>query len=212
MEQQDTNTQTAQAPADKNAKTLSDWIGDMVALESHIEEAMDRQLKLVKDEPSLKPTVQEFHDLVKSQKDAITALQDEYGKTAGSPIKQIGSTILGKAAGLVDMVRTEGLSKAIRDNYAAFNLAAISYTMLHTTAKALGDQRVASLCEQHLRGYAGAIQRINHMISDVVVEELAKDGHQVQSGAAASTYKIVDAAWKATDQSGNGSKKNTLAG
>lgn len=209
-EQQETSAQPTMTPQDKNAKTLSDWIGDMVALESHIEEAMDRQLKLVKDDPIARDAVQEFHDLVKGQKDAIKALQEQYGGTAGSPVKQIGAAILGKAAGMIDMIRTEGISKSVRDDYAAFNLAAISYTMLHTTARALGDQRVASLAEQHLRGYAGAIQKINHMISDVVVAELAKDGHQVQEGAAAQTYKIVDAAWKATDQAG--SKKQTIAG
>jgi ferritin-like metal-binding protein YciE len=209
-EQQETSTQTTMTPEDKNAKTLSDWIGDMVALESHIEEALDRQLKQVKDDPIALEAVQGFHDLVKGQRDAVKALQEQYGSTAGSPIKQIGSALLGKAAGIIDMVRTEGNSKSIRDDYTAFNLAAIGYTMLHTTAKALGDQRVASLAEQHLRGYAGAIQKINHMISDVVVSELAKDGHKVQEGAAAQTYKIVDAAWKATDQSG--SRSQSMAG
>lgn len=70
----------------------------------------------------------------------------------------------------------------------------------HTTATALGDQRVAQLCKTHLRGYAGAIQRINHIISDVVVTELTKDGHKVTAGAADATRKVVDSAWKETDQ------------
>lgn len=210
MEQQDTTTQMPATLDDKSAKTLADWIGDMVAVESHIEEAMDRQLKQFKDDPIARDDIQAFHDLVKGQKDAIKALQEERGGTAGSPVKQIGSTLLGKAAGVIDMVRPEGLSKSLRDDYAAFNMAAVSYTMLHATAKALGDDPTASLAKKHLRGYAGAVQRINHIIPDVVVSELKNDGHQVQLDAASKTTKMADAAWKATDQAG--AKKSELAG
>lgn len=203
MEGSDTMQSGAAAPAeDKNQKTIADYVGDMVALESHIEEALDRQLEQVKDDPVASAAVREFHDLVKGQRDRLKALQDETGSTAGNPVIKVGSAILGKAAGIIDKVRTEGNSKSLRDDYTAFNLAAMGYTMLFTTATALGDQRVAGVAEQHLRGYAGAIQKINHIISDVVVAELKKDGHQIQGNAADATRKVVDSAWKETDQSG----------
>jgi len=203
MEHVENKTAGSVTTDDKNKKTLSDWIGDMVALETHIEEALDGQLKQLKNEPSALPAVQGFHDMVKRQREAIKALQSDYGTTPGNPIIKAGSALLGKAAGVVDMIRSEGNSKSIRDDYTAFNLAAIGYTMLHTTATALGDQRVAQLAETHLRGYAGAIQRINQIISDVVVSELAKDDHKVTAGAADATRKVVDSAWKETDQAGS---------
>jgi ferritin-like metal-binding protein YciE len=209
MESQETTGGAVNATADKNQKTLSDWVGDVAAIETHIEEALDRQLKQTKDDAIAGPAVQAFHDMVKLQKDVVIALRDDLGGTAGSPIKQAGASILGKAAGVIDMVRAEGLSKSLRDDYTAFNLAAVAYTMLHTTAVALGDQRVATLAESHLRGYAGAIQKINHIISDVVVAELAKDKHEVRSSAAATTKKMVDKVWKETDQS-NG-QQSTVA-
>jgi len=190
---------------DKSKKTLADWLGDMVALESHIEEALDRQLGQVKDDAIAVEAVRSFHDTVKRQRDALKALQEQYGGTAGSPIKEAGAALLGKAAGIIDMMRAEGNSKALRDDYTAFNLAAIGYTMLHTTATALGDARLAGVAEQHLRGYAGMIQRINHIIEDVVVNELAKDDHKVAAGAADATRKMADAAWKATAQDGSSS-------
>jgi ferritin-like metal-binding protein YciE len=186
---------------EKSKKTLSDWLSDMVALENHIEEALDRQLKQVKDDQVAISAVQGFHDLVKRQRDALTAFREEYGGTGGSPIKEFGSAVLGKAAGVIDLIRAEGNSKSLRDDYTAFNLAAIGYTMLHTTAVALGDARVAAIAESHLRGYAGAVQRINHIISDVVVAELTKDDHKVRNSAADETRKLVDRAWKETDQS-----------
>jgi ferritin-like metal-binding protein YciE len=210
MEQQDTTTTGAVVLDDKSKKTLSDYISDVVTLENHIEEALDRQLNQVKDDQIALEAVRGFHDLVKRQRDTMRALREDYGGTAGSPIKEAGTALLGKAAGLIDNIRTEGNSKALRDDYTAFNLAAISYTMLHTTATALGDNRVAGIALDHLRGYAGAIMQINNVIPDVVVAELAKDDHKVVAGAAKTTRDAIDKTWRESAQAEN--TKQTLAG
>src|SRR5829696_6024128 len=184
---------------EKHQKTIADYVGDMVALESHIEEALDRQLKETQDDPEAHTAVQGFHDTVKAHRDGLKALQEEVGTTAGNPIIAVGSTLLGKAAGIVDLVRTEGISKSLRDDYAAFSLAAISYSMLHTTALGLGNPQVAELAERHLSDYAGAIERINELMPGVVERELAKDGHQTNPGAVAATRQVVPRAWHAAE-------------
>jgi hypothetical protein len=187
------------APTDAGGKTIADWLGDMVALESHIEEAMDRQLTLTKDSSTAGPAVKRFHDMVKGNRDALKARQAEIGSTAGNPVVKVGSTILGKAAGLIDKVRTESISKALRDDYTAFNLAAIGHTMMHTTATALGDSTTAKLAEKCLTGHAAAVQEINHIIQDVVLEELRKDNLPiVDANAPSQTRAMVDKIWKAT--------------
>ena len=180
---------------EKHQQTIADYVGDMVALESHIEEALDRQLTETEDDPEARAAVQRFHDLVKQHRDTLKALQEQVGTTAGNPIIAAGATLLGKAAGVIDLVRTEGISKSLRDDYAAFSLAAISYSMLHTTALSLGNPRVADLAERHLTDYAGAIERINEIMPGVVERELAKDGHQANPGAVAETRKMVATAW-----------------
>lgn len=212
MEQQDTSATGTWTLDDKSKKTLSDYLSDMASLESHIEEALDRQLKQVKDDEIALAAVRDFHGLVKQQRDAVKALKEEYGGTAGSPIKEAGSALLGKAAGIIDLVRTEGNSKALRDDYTAFNLAAISYSMLHTTAVALGDRRVADLAESHLRGYAQAVQRINHLMPDVVTAELAKDDHKILAAAADQTRNVVDKSWKETTPAATEKTMQSLAG
>ena len=183
----------------KHAQTIADYVGDMVALESHIEEALDRQLTETQDDPEAQAAVQCFHDLVKQHRDTLKALQEQVGTTAGNPIIAAGSTLLGKAAGVIDLVRTEGISKSLRDDYAAFSLAAISYSMLHTTALGLGHPQVADLAERHLTDYAGAIERINELMPGVVARELAKDGHQTNPGAVAATRQVVPRAWHAAE-------------
>lgn len=183
---------------EKNQKTIADYVGDMTALEAHIEEALDRQLKETKDDPVAHAAVQKFHDTVKAHRDELRALQEETGSTAGNPIKDAGAALLGKAAGVIDLVRTEGISKSLRDNYAAFSLAAISYSMLYTTSAGLGDKRVASIAEKNLTDYAAAIERINEIMPEVVARELEKDDHQVQGSAIEATRKMVGKAWNTT--------------
>src|SRR5215210_2390886 len=124
---------------EKHAQTIADYVGDMVALESHIEEALDRQLTETQDDPEARAAAQRFHDMVKQHRNTLKDLQEQVGTTAGNPIIEVGSTLLGKAAGVIDLVRTEGISKSLRDDYAAFSLAAISYSMLHTTSLGLGN-------------------------------------------------------------------------
>jgi ferritin-like metal-binding protein YciE len=185
------------ASNEKHAQTIADYVGDMVALESHIEEALDRQLTQLQDEPAALAAVKGFHDMVKAHRDALRQLQEERGGTVGNPIKDVGAALLGKAAGVIDLMRTEGNSKALRDDYAAFSLAAISYSMLYTTANGLGDQTVATLAERFLADHAAAIMRINQIMPEVVAHELEKDGHQVGSGAVEATRKMVDRSWQA---------------
>jgi ferritin-like metal-binding protein YciE len=187
--------------SEKNQKTIADYVGDMTALESHIEEALDKQRNEVKDDPTASEAVQAFHDMVKRHRDSLTALQQETGSTAGNPIKEAGSALLGKAAGVIDLIRTEGISKSLRDDYSAFSLAAISYSMLYTTADGLGDRRVAMLAGQHLKDYAGALMRINEITPGVVARELEKDGHRVRPGAVDDAREMVSRAWRTTETS-----------
>jgi ferritin-like metal-binding protein YciE len=182
--------------SDKHRQTIADYVGDMAALESHVEEALDRQLIEVKDDAAALTAVRQFHDMVKQHRDTLKAMEEETGRTIGTPIKEVGAALIGKAAGAIDLLRTEGISKGLRDDYAAFSLAAISYSMLHTTATALGDSRVASLAERHLRDHADAIMRINEVMPGVVMRELEKDGHRVDNAAVEATREAVLRSWQ----------------
>lgn len=191
-----TDTQNRQLD-EKSKKTIADYVGDIVSLESHIEEAMDRQLDMAKGDANLLPMIQEFHDAVKQRKEAAKAYQEKIGTTAGNPIAAVGSNILGKAAGIIDKVRTEGKSKAVRDDYVAFNLAAISYNMLHVTALALGDTETENFAHEGLKTYARLVQQINRRIGEVVVGELKADGHKItDQNAAQENQQEIDQIWK----------------
>jgi ferritin-like metal-binding protein YciE len=182
-------------------ETIADWVGDIVALESHVEEAMDHQLKIKTSNESLKQTIQTFHDTIKASKERAVAYQEQYGSEPGNPVIKTGAELLGKAAGLIDRVRKDTVAKALRDDYTAYNHVAIAYTMLHTTAMALGDTATEAFAEQGLRTYAGMIQEINSVMPLAVVEDLKANGDvpSVDTSIVDQCRSTIDGIWKATN-------------
>lgn len=178
---------------------ISDWLGDIVALESHVEEAMDGQLKL-KGDHQLTGVIKHFHDTVRDSKQRAVDFQSSYGSEPGNPVIKAGSTVLGKAAGLIDKIRNDSISKSLRDDYTAFNHLAIAYTMLHTTAMAFDDKRAMSFAEQGLGTYARLVQRINEVMPDAVMYDLSNGDHAsvIKTNVADDCRATIDRIWKST--------------
>jgi hypothetical protein len=109
-------------------------------------------------------------------------------------VKRAGSAVAGAAAGLIDLVRSEGLPKNLRDDYTAFNLANVGYLMLHTTALSLGDPEVAELGRQHFRDYAEAILRFDTLVPAAVVRYLQEEGLPAKD-VVAEVNRSVQEAW-----------------
>jgi ferritin-like metal-binding protein YciE len=184
---------------DKRHHEITDWLGDLVALESHVEEAMDAQLKLDGD-AALTDAIARFHDTVRDSKRRAVAYQEQYGSEPGNPVVTMGSNLLGKAAGVIDKMRDDSISKSLRDDYTAYNHLAIAYTMLHTTAMALADEATAQFAEQGLRTYAGLVQDINHLIPAAVVYDLTTGDHApvVAPAVVDQCRAVIDQVWQST--------------
>jgi ferritin-like metal-binding protein YciE len=179
---------------DKN-EAINSYIGDMLALEDHIEKAIKGQLADLKDYPDVVTELRQIHHQVEHHIADLRALSDR--RKAGGvaeTVKRAGSAVAGAAAGLVDLVRSEGLPKNLRDDYTAFNLANIGYLMLHTTALALGDQEVSDLGRQHFRDYAEAILRFDALVPAAVVRYLQEEGLPA-TDVVSQVNRTVQEAW-----------------
>jgi hypothetical protein len=182
----------------QNLDTLKTYVGDMYSLESHIEEAIDKQLDKVRDHPKAYAAIRRFHMTVKTQRDAMKAHLDELGGGTGGAVKSAVSAVFGVAAGVIDKVRPEAASKCLRDDYTAFNLAAVSYHMLYGTSLMLGFPKTAAIAERHHRAYTDAVQDINQIVLDVVAWELKKDGHKIDERAMDRATETMNQDWRDT--------------
>jgi hypothetical protein len=182
----------------QNLDTIKTYVGDMYSLESHIEEAMDAQVEKCRDHPKAYAAVRRFHGTVRTQRDAMKAHLDELGGGTGGALKGAVSAAFGLAAGVIDKVRPEAVSKSLRDDYTAFNLAAIGYHMLYGTALMLSFPKTAEIAERHHRAYTDMVQDINQIILDVVAWELRKDGHKIDEKAMDRATETMNQDWRAT--------------
>lgn len=183
-------------------KVIADWIGDIVALVNHAEEALDHQLKLKEaaDSPELAAALQRFHDTVRDDKQRAVDFQQQYGSTAGNPVIKKGAELFGMAAGLIDQMRKDSVAKALRDDFTAFNHTAMAYTMLHTTAMAYNDTATEAFAGQGLKTYARMVQEINQITPEAVVLDLANNEEDPapNTGIAEQCRQFVNEAWKQT--------------
>jgi hypothetical protein len=186
---------------DRN-EAINSYITDMLALEDHIEKAVKGQLTDLKEYPDVLVLLRDIHTKVEHHISDLRMLSDQR-KASGvvESVKRAGSAVAGVAAGVIDLIRTEGLPKNLRDDYTAFSLANIGYVMLHTTALAFEDQEVADLAHQHLRDYTDAVIRLNNLIPAAVVRFFDQQGLPVRADIVSEVNTNVAEAWKQTSDS-----------
>ncbi len=175
---------------------INSYITDMLSLEDHISKALKGQINDLKNHPDLAAEIRQVSQLVEHHIADLRSLA-ERRKAGGvaEAVKRAGAAVAGAAAGIIDLVRTEGLPKDLRDDYTAFSLATISYAMLYTTAAGLGEREVAELAQQHLRDYTGAVTRLNTLVPASVIRYLSEEGLPVQESVLPEVGRTIKAAW-----------------
>ena len=194
---------------DRN-EAINSYITDMLALEDHIEKAIRGQLQDIKDYPEVARDLKQIHGTVEHHISDLRGLNERRNtRTPTDIIKRAGSALLGLGAAAVDLIRTEGLPKNLRDDYTAFSLATIGYVMLHTTALALEDREVAELASRHFADYAHAVTLLHNLIPGAVVRFLKEDGLPVRENVLPEISRTIEEVWRA--QSGQAPRADEVS-
>ena len=176
--------------------TINSYITDMLALEEHIEKAVSGQIQALVDHRQVGAdlrTIRHWVHIHIANLEQLTRTRN--AATATGALKRAGSSVLGRAAGAIDLLRQEGQPRNLRDDYTAFSLAAIGYVMLNTTALALGEKEVAELAAQHLQNYARAVTALHYIIPAVVVRSLQEEGLAAREDVLTDVFRTVEKAW-----------------
>jgi ferritin-like metal-binding protein YciE len=184
-----------QKMTEKQKDLVRKYLSDMNALEGHIYQAIDKQVKGTEDEPDVNPVLRNFRDTLERHVSALQKRLDALGGNPANPVKEIGASILGWGAGLIDKLRSEEVSKDFRDNYTALSLSNISYVMLATTALACNDRQTADLAARHLKDNAAFVMEIGKLIPHMVIRDL-KDEANLNQNAIQEAQKIYADAWE----------------
>lgn len=190
-------------------EVLDSYITDMLALEDHLEKALQGQIKALKDEhPDVVSHLETIHEKTRLHIDTLNALVESRGANSAKSgiaeaVKRAGSTVAGLGAAVIDMLRTEKLPKDLRDDYAAVSLAAIGYVMLLTTARSLDDASVADVAELHLRNYAGSVMTLTQIIPGAVVKFLQQEELPARGEVVPDVVQTVVDAWQSQSPEGS---------
>lgn len=177
--------------------TLQQYVSDMLAVERHILPAFENQSKddRLAQYPAVQRLVNRIEATIHSHINSLEQHLKDLGGDAASPVKSAVTTALGVAASVIENIRTDPVSKNLRDDYTALNLAAISYTMLHTTGRALMDDQTADMAVAFLMDYTPLIVEINEVIPEVVVRELQDETELLDPDAVQQATHHTQQAW-----------------
>ena len=179
-------------------EAINSYITDMLSLEEHIEKALRAQLNDLEDYPEV---TRDLKQILRKVEQHLSDLNEvsERRKARGpaDAIKKAGSAVLGFGAAAIDLVRTEGLPKNLRDDYTAVSLATIGYVMLHTTALALQEREVAELARQHFADYAQSVTLLHNLVPGAVLRFLREEGLPVQENVLPEISRTIEEIWHA---------------
>jgi ferritin-like metal-binding protein YciE len=175
------------------------YTNDMSALDKHIVEALEHQNgdDRFQTDQRVGSFVRDSLDVFRRNVNELQLHVDRFGAGAGKVVKEAVAGALGVAAGVYDKVRKDPVSRGLRDDYIAFNHAVISYTMLHTTALAYGDEPLAQTTQNHLKALTPLIMRVYEIIPHVVMTELQDEpGKPIQREAVDLALQHGREAWQ----------------
>ena len=178
---------------------INDYVTDMAAVEKHIHDAVERQLRSdeTKRHPDAMRVLSTLRDTLDGHVRALEAFNDRTPDGAvKEAVKETVAGALGVAAGFYDQLRaTDKVSRMIRDSYTATGLAAISYHMLYTTALGLQADELAHLALRNLKELTPILVDLSQVICSVVATELAAEDRLIDATVADEATRATHEAW-----------------
>jgi len=178
------------------------YIHDVIAMERDIVNAVRTQLEdeRVKEHHELKSIFLDIAVHGDHRADMFERLaEQEDGGTLGGAIKEGIASITGVLAGLYGMARMHPLSRMVRDNIVAMDLASVSYGMLLTLAIATGHKRCEELALSSLNDCPGFVLRLTRLLPHIVLEEISQDAPVENALAADQAEKLIRDSWNRSD-------------
>ncbi len=182
---------------DENSrKYLAKYVADLHSLVHHGLQPFAQQLResQLGDHPDAKRAIEQFRTTLERHESMLDQRMHALGASSTTVIQDTAAAVAGVAAGVYNQVRTEAVSKSVRDDYAFLSLCNISWLMLLTTARSLGDHETEELAEQGYRDSARMTMEIDHLMPALLVKELQQD-HLPGQDVSGWARGIVHTAW-----------------
>jgi hypothetical protein len=187
-------------PTDTERKYVAKYIEDLHSLISHGLQPVSHQVgeHRQRDHAAAVQFIGELQRTLQEHERQLSMRLADLGTSPTTGIQDAAASIAGFVAGIYNQVRSEAVSKSVRDDYTFVSHCAVSWLMLMSTARSLGDHETEELAEQGYRDCAKLVMRIDRLMPELILEELRQDGFAAQP-VSEWAGKIVTQAWERTD-------------
>ena len=181
---------------DQTRKYVAKYVEDLHSLVTHGLQPISHQLGEARERGHADATqlIAELQRTLQEHERVLAERMHALGTSPTTGVQDAAAAVAGIVAGIYNQVRTEAVSKSLRDDYTFMSHCSISWLMLMTTARSLGDHETEELGEQGYRDSARLVMRIDRVMPSLVMEELQQDGFPAQD-VADWAQRIVSDAW-----------------
>ena len=157
---------------DKGRQALQDRLIQLMADETEIVRALERQIALAPMHPEASKTLTTIHNAIKGHGESLRSQLEVSPGSVPAAQSPIGVLFDFASPGREG---TGLLSNNLRADFAAFNYAALGDAALFEMSLRLYVPALREIAPQHLQDYAQAARAVNHVIASVVAWELLQD-------------------------------------
>lgn len=122
------------------------WLNDAHALENSIVQALESQVDLAQDHPTVQSGIQRHLDATRRHAETIKGCLEELDETP-STVKNTMAAVGGKVQGLLPGAAKDDLIKAALQDYSTEHMEIASYQALIVAANELGHGEIADKCQ-----------------------------------------------------------------
>lgn len=184
--------------SDAKEISLGSYLADLHAVEKYLLHAVENQTTLpeLARQPEVGAVLERLERLLGLQLQRLDAEIAFRHVESHASIRDTMTAVAGFAFGLTGRLREASLSRHLRDDATILTLLCLEYTMLHTTALALGHGDAAEQARDHLRELAPLVMEINGLLPSVVAHDLAEAGFAVDPTAPLEARENIERAWR----------------
>lgn len=180
---------------------LNGYAEDQLAAIKHVLGAVEEHLKI--ESIDRLPEVQNAFSAVRLTLGLLREELEQYlsssvpGYRVEGTMKSALSNISGFLTGLYGQLRSETLSRAVRDDLTALNFLCTTYSMLFAAATSFEEGPLALVASRGMHRLTPLIVELSLIIPLVVVHELTGQGYQVDPIAIEECSIQLNDAWNA---------------
>lgn len=151
------------------------WLNDAHAMEKGIVEALESQVKVAEDHPSVQSGIQRHLEETRRHAELVEQCLTELGESP-STLKSGAASVTGKAQAMMMGSAEDDLVKAALNDYSAEHMEIASYKALRVAAQQLGHPSIAATCDQIIPDEEAMASWLDEQLPTLVREAVAEGG------------------------------------